>query len=62
MEKQEILNKVMEYIERSRKEYFEIINKPEQFRSLHELASVEKALIKIECLGMDLGLIKECTL
>jgi len=62
VEKQEILNKVMEYIERARSEYFQVSNKSEQYQSLHELARAERALIQIECLGIDLGIIQTGTI
>lgn len=54
--------KIMEYVERARCDYFKVKKNPIRYRVDSELERIESKLVQIECLAFDLGLIKECTL
>lgn len=55
-------NAILKQIELARNIYFDVVSKPEKYRSNDELARAESSLITLECLGIELGLIETGTI
>lgn len=54
--------KIMEYVERRRTEYFQCLQKPERYRKPDEMERIEASLITIECLAIECGIIERGTI
>lgn len=53
---------LLERIESAKTRYFQVLNKPERHRKEGEFVSAESVLMALECLAIEVGIIKSGTI